>query len=194
MTDIMIDIETMGTKASCVVLTVAAVKFNPSTYDVPFEELYMKLDINQQIMMDRTVDQSTMDWWQEQNETVRLEAFGEDGRVNVEQALTSLSKFISDDNRIWAQGPTFDIVILESLYQSLNMPVPWKFYNVRDSRTLFALIGDFRSKDDGSLHNALADCKSQVFGVQKCFDILNQLVDSAELSTKSTQNTKLDLT
>lgn len=172
MADVMIDIETMGTRPDCVVLTLGAVKFNPLDISAPMEELYIKLDIDQQIQMDRSVDQSTMDWWHKQAEAVREEAFGTAGRISVEDAINSLSKFMDGTKCIWAQGPQFDMTILEDLCRTAKLKQPWRYSSVRDSRTLFAVLGDQRPKDKPAAHNALADCYYQVQGVQACFQSL----------------------
>jgi hypothetical protein len=72
-------------------------------------------------------------------------------------------------NCIWAQGPVFDIVILENLYRQLGKPAPWNYWQIRDSRTLLSTYGDPRDKNSAGLHNALADCVSQAQAVQIIF-------------------------
>ena len=59
--------------------------------------------------------------------------------------------------------------ILESLYRQSGRPVPWNFWQIRDSRTLFSLKGDPRSEMRLDAHNALADCYFQAIAVQKVF-------------------------
>lgn len=172
MADVMIDIETMGTAADCVVLTLGAVKFDPLDPSAPTEDLYIRLDIEQQILMDRSVDQGTMDWWDKQSKEVREEAFSAYDRITVEQSLLDLQQFLEGTECAWAQGPQFDMVILEDLFRKANMKTPWRYSKVRDTRTLFAVLGDQRPTDKPSAHNALSDCHYQVKGVQSCFQSL----------------------
>ena len=74
---------------------------------------------------------------------------------------------------MWAQGPVFDIVILENLYQQLGLPLPWNFWQIRDSRTLFSLLPeDPRKAIRQEAHNALADCYFQAKCVQKAYSDL----------------------
>ena len=102
----------------------------------------------------------------ERVEEVREEAMGIDGRISVNTMLDELNRFLVGVDNIWAQGPAFDIVILENLYRQLGKPVPWNYYTIRDSRTLLKALGDTRIFDSNSLHNALADSINQVVAIQ----------------------------
>lgn len=165
--DAMIDLETMGTRKDCVVLTLGAVKFNPNLLQEPVDQMYYRLDVDQQMSLGRTVDQSTMDWWAQQGEEVRNEAFADDDRHELNSVLDHLSRFLVGVNQIWAHGPVFDICILEHMMEQLNRPCPWNYYQIADSRTLFKLFPeDPRPQDRVQLHNSLADAYYQAKGVQ----------------------------
>ena len=168
MTSTMIDIETMGTKADCVVLTIGAVKFDINTQGSIEDTMYLHLNIDAQRALSRSVDCDTMTWWDTQDAAVRDEAFKLDGRMPLVDALTALSTFVEGAETVWSQGPTFDMIILENLYTQLNMTVPWRYSRVRDSRTLFAVLGDQRPTNRPLAHNALSDCIYQAQGVQNC--------------------------
>ena len=162
----MLDLETLATSPDSVILTFGAVKFNPFDIDQDFDTgLYFRINVDEQINLGRHVDQGTVEWWGTQSEQVREEALGETDRVGLEEFTAQLNKFVVGADRIWAQGPVFDIVILENLYRQLNKPTPWPYYAVRDSRTLLKALGDTRSPGD-MLHNALADCVSQAKAIQ----------------------------
>jgi len=164
--DVMLDLETLATTPDCVILTFGAVKFDPFDSTKPLDQgIYFRVNVDEQIALGRRVDESTVEWWGTQNEAVREEALGEHDRVSLEDFARELNKFIANANRVWAQGPTFDIVILENLYRQLKKPTPWQFYKVRDSRTLLKALGDDREPGE-LLHNALADCVSQAQAVQ----------------------------
>jgi hypothetical protein len=167
--DIMLDLETLGTRPECVILTLGAVKFNPYTLDDPGPGLYLRPDVDQQIAAGREVQEDTLQWWMNQAEDVREEALGEEGRVSIEDMYRQLNKFLVGVNNIWAQGPVFDIAILENLYRQYGWPTPWQFWQIRDSRTLFGVHGDPRIKGKVGLHNALEDCVSQATAVQQVY-------------------------
>ena len=173
MTSVMLDIETLGTRPDCVVLTLGAVKFNPYSLDEPGPGIYLRLDPDEQILLEREVQEDTLLWWMKQPEDVRKEALdpGPD-RVSVLELYRELNRFLVGVDDIWAQGPAFDIVILENLYRQMGWPTPWQFWQIRDSRTLFSVHGDPREKNKAGLHNALEDCVSQARGVQQIYNRL----------------------
>ena len=164
--DIMLDLETLATSPDSVILTFGAVKFNPFDPDSDMDQgLYFRINVDEQIALGRHVDDGTVTWWGTQSDEVREEALGEHDRVSLENFTTELNKFVVGATRIWAQGPVFDIVILENLYRQLKKPTPWPYYLIRDSRTLLKALGDTR-KGGALLHNALADCVSQAQAIQ----------------------------
>ena len=164
--DIMLDIETLATSPDAVVLTFGAIKFDPFNPSIQMSDgIYFRINVDEQIDLGRRVDEGTVAWWGTQSAEVREEALGETDRVSLEDFTKALNKFVVGATRIWAQGPVFDIVILENLYRQIGKPAPWQYYSIRDSRTLLKALGDDR-KGGALLHNALADAVSQAEAVQ----------------------------
>lgn len=162
----MLDLETLATSPDSVVLTFGAIKFDPFDAEKEMTQgLYFRINVDEQIELGRHVDNGTVEWWGRQSEAVREEALGEHNRVSLDEFTKELNKFVVGANRIWAQGPVFDIVILENLYRQLGKPTPWQYYTIRDSRTLLKALGDDR-EGGALLHNALADAVSQAQAVQ----------------------------
>jgi hypothetical protein len=164
--DIMLDIETLATSPDAVVLTFGAIKFDPFNPSIQMSDgIYFRINVDEQIDLGRRVDEGTVAWWGTQSAEVREEALGETDRASLEDFTKALNKFVVGATRIWAQGPVFDIVILENLYRQIGKPAPWQYYSIRDSRTLLKALGDDR-KGGALLHNALADAVSQAEAVQ----------------------------
>jgi hypothetical protein len=167
-THAMIDLETLGTSPDCTVLTIGGVKFDPNQVSNPYQEFYYRFDVDEQLEKGRTTLQSTLDWWARQEKSVRDEALGDGDRTPVLDVLKDLNKWCVGVDTIWCQGPAFDIVILENLYQQYEHHVPWAFWKIRDSRTLFGIMpSDPRKEIDFQAHNALEDCKIQALCVQQ---------------------------
>jgi len=163
----MLDLETLATGPDCVILSFGAVKFDPFDDTAPMDKaLYFRLDVDEQIAMGRDVNDGTVEWWQRQPKAVQEAAFGGDDRTSMDEFTKQLNKFVVGCDRIWAQGPVFDIVILENLYRQLGKPCPWNYYSIRDSRTLLKALGDSRNAGKNELHDALADCVYQAKAVQ----------------------------
>ena len=87
MHDVMIDIETLGVSANCIVLTVGASKFDPDTLSAPIDNFYMRLSIDEQEKINRCSEAKTVDWWMTQDDAVRTEAFDPDNRIDIATAL-----------------------------------------------------------------------------------------------------------
>ena len=168
-THAMIDLETLGTNYDATVLTIGGVKFNPNKISDPFQEFYYKFDVDEQTERGRKVDDDTLAWWGSQPKDVQEEAFGDANRMPVVDILKALKKWCVGIDTLWCQGPAFDVVIMEHMYRQWNLIVPWPFWIVKDSRTLFGIMPeDPRKKINFKAHNALEDCKVQALCVQQC--------------------------
>jgi len=96
---------------------------------------------------------------------------GDEGRTSLTESTNQLNKWLVGVDEIWAQGPAFDIVILENLYEQLGIPRPWNFWQIRDSRTAFSMMPtDPRKAIRTDAHNALADCYYQAKCIQQTFN------------------------
>lgn len=164
----MIDLETLGTSPDCAVLTIGGVKFNPNALSEPYQPFYYRFDVDDQLEKGRTVLDSTLEWWGQQEESVREEALGDENRTPVLDVLQALNKWCVGVDTIWCQGPAFDIVILEHMFRQYDHHIPWPFWKIRDSRTLFGIMPkDPRKAINFAAHNALEDCKVQALCVQQ---------------------------
>ncbi len=164
----MIDLETLSTNPNAVVLTVGAVKFDPHTQMKLYDEMYFRVDVDSQTALGRHVMQETLDWWGQQPNEVANEALSDSNRIQLQDVLKNINKFSVGVDVFWCQGPLFDYAILQNLYTQMEQPVPWQYWQIRDSRTLFNLVPRESEKRIG-LHNALEDCKFQARKVQKVY-------------------------
>lgn len=162
-----IDLETLDTKPSATVLSLGAVKFDPFTDEEPYDELYLKILVDDQDRLGRTSSDATIEWWSKQDPAIMEESFDQTGAVTVEQALHILTKWVWGVDVLWGQGYGFDFTIIEDMYRSVGKPIPYNFWQVRDSRTLFSVCKeDPRKKIQKNLHNALADAYYQSKAIQ----------------------------
>ena len=161
MNHLMIDIETCGTRPNCPVLSIGAVKFNMYTGEIG-KTFYAAIDPADAFNYG-VPSGDTFKWWMEQSEAARSAAVG--GRSKLPEALNSLTSFCSNwsDVEVFGNGPHFDMTILEYAYhRALGREAPWKFWNVRDCRTVAMLAGKRAPKiTGGTYHNALDDAIHQ---------------------------------
>tara|TARA_B100001113_G_scaffold331520_1_gene307926 strand:- start:644 stop:1183 length:540 start_codon:yes stop_codon:yes gene_type:complete len=165
----MIDLETLSTNPNATVLTVGGVKFDPYTPMKPYQELYFRVDVDSQTKMGRDVMPETLDWWATQAEDIREEALGDSNRISLDDMIKTINKWSVGVDVFWCQGPLFDYAILQDLYKQLGHPVPWQYWQIRDSRTLFSLVPRDPNEKRNAAHNALEDCKFQATKVQKVY-------------------------
>ena len=169
MADLMIDIEGLGTGPDTTILTIAAQSFDPLGSGHHKRHYYARISLESQ--ENRSIQQDTIDWWATQPAEAREEAFAETDRIPLDQALDELAKFIWQSKLIWANGPTYDMNIIEHAYKSYNKPLPWKYFVVRDARTVYSLWPDL-SRPPTS-HHALEDCRRQIDMLQQTLWHLN---------------------
>ena len=149
-TDIMIDLETLATSPDAAILTIGAVKFDPFGDDINepnCEKFYVRVDLD-------SCD--------------RIGLVTNDDTIN---AMNQLYKFCWGAKRVWSHGASFDVVICEHIFNKIQKAVPWKFWEVRCTRTLFD-IGIDPERPPVLKHHALEDAWNQAVGVQHIFQKL----------------------
>jgi len=169
----MVDLETLAVSPRTVVLTLGAVTFNPFSNEI-YDELYFKINIDDQDKLGREIDPNTLDWWAKQNSEVMEEAFSLDGRIGFENAISQFHKFAWGCDKFWSHGSVFDLMIIEDMYQQISRTPPWEFFNLRDTRTLFDLA-DPEMEKSNQQHNALFDAIRQAKGVQTVYRKLGKI-------------------
>ena len=165
----MIDLETLSTNPNATILTVGGVKFDPYTMAEPSQGMYFRVDVDSQTEMGRDVMQETVNWWSKQPKEISDEAFSDDNRASLDDMIKKINKFSVGVDIFWCQGPLFDYAILQDIYKQLGYPVPWQYWQIRDSRTLFSLVPKDPDEERTGLHNALEDCYFQAKKVQRVY-------------------------
>lgn len=171
---VMIDLETLSTASNAAILTIGAVRFDPLAQDLSnAQELYIRVDLDSCEEYNLHIDDSTIQWWSTQSAEAQEEAFSSDDRVHIADAFKKLQKFCFGCTSVWSNGAGFDVVICENIFAKLKRSPPWKYWQVRDVRTLFDL-GIDPKMPKVTAHNALEDAKAQAIGVQIVCNQLQQ--------------------
>jgi hypothetical protein len=172
--DISLDIETLGAKPGCVILSIGAVAFDPLT--LPDSTLqaahmfYRNLTIFDQLMLGLVIDPETVKWWQGQDEEAHY-AIENEKSVPLVTALSDFAEWfvnLERTGRVWAKSPQFDCSILEHAAEVLGVKMPWNFRDLCDVRTIAGaakLVGRILPspppEPKGPVHNALVDARYQ---------------------------------
>lgn len=173
-TDIMIDLETLATTPDATILTIGAIRFDPFGDDVrdpTCDKFYVKVDIDSCDRIGLVTHEDTIAWWGNQSKEAQEEAFSTDGRIDIVDAMNQLYKFCWGAKRVWSHGAGFDIIICEHIFRKIGKAIPWNFWQVRCTRTLFD-IGIDPQRPPVLKHHALEDAWNQAVGVQNVFKTL----------------------
>lgn len=163
--NIMVDLETLDTAPTALVLSVGLVAFDDKAV---LDKLYLTIDIQDQINLGRTISADTLKWWMKQSPEARR-VFSESGS-NLMDSVDFIARFFENypKSLLWSNGANFDAVILDDMFRMVGVPVPWKYWDVRCFRTFCDGIGRKLSVRRGTHHNALDDAESQALHMIAC--------------------------
>jgi hypothetical protein len=158
--DVMLDLETTGTRAGCCILSIGACTFR--------ENKTFSANISWLTCLDAGLEdnQDTLNWWCKQGKDVYDLAFN--GDTPLTTALGSLSDWLRSlgvpKNKVyvWGNSAKFDLGILEAAYVACRMDYPISYKNERCYRTLKNLYSDIKEGPfKGNRHDPLADALNQ---------------------------------
>ncbi|WP_312331937.1 3'-5' exonuclease [Sphingobacterium sp.] len=160
-TDVMIDIETLDTTPTSVILSIGAVPFNIGDGQAG-QEYSSKCNVSMQVRDGHTIGLETLKWWIEQDAGVLSNSLS--GGEWVRRSVENLNDFISekcvDEVRLWSNSPSFDLVILKN---ALNNPWPFPFWRERDVRTFVAIRSETAKEfSRKATHDPVDDCLRQI--------------------------------
>lgn len=164
-TDIMIDIETASTEYNAVILSIGAVCFSLDSPQLPYESIELLIDKEDGDRLGLHTSEDTLKWWNTQPKEVYEHAFIHGPRLSTKDALLQLNAFIERYPTIkqyWCQGINFDPVVLETSYKTCGLSCKWKFYQLRDSRTMQYILPKLPFSKPKDAHTPVADCLYQI--------------------------------
>lgn len=191
---IVIDVETMGKTADCVVINLAAhaFSFDPREMEnIPLKGLDIcknfRFGLQEQTQRGRVIDDDTFEWWCSDN---RRAAWNELEKLPKSEFIKSIHEFYDWltrlkqvlKARVYFRGMDFDGPILKSLFQ--NVGIENKFVRGDASRDIRSYID---AKIDGvtgflpgnkpstELHTALGDCINDIRQMQLAWCLSNNI-------------------
>jgi hypothetical protein len=197
----MVDLETMGTDPNTVILTVGAVPFGGDGNLIMEDNFYFYERVQLQ-SYDKykngefNFSWDTLIWWLKQDKDPLEDAFLLQPRYPIWVVMQDFANWISivcnmcNDNKIniWSHGKDFDVVVLQNAFKVCGIVCPWKYWDTRDTRTLYALAGidmrDISMTKGFKSHNAVGDCFKQIEGIRRAYNVIN-----SHINTNNTNNT-----
>lgn len=165
----MIDLETLGKKPGCVILSIGAVMFDPKTQTLG-PEFYEVISMKSCAKVGLVSDPSTLAWWDKQDIEARTVIAQAQSAKTSKPITTVLKDFkawyqehsVEKANRwVWGNGASFDAPILEATYEACGLIAPWEFWGNMCYRSLKNLHPEIKREREGTHHNALDDAKYQ---------------------------------
>lgn len=170
--NIMLDLETLGTKPGSIILAIGAVYFDK---DGIGERFYTRISMTSSCSAGLNVDPLTVEWWLKQSKEAQNQAFC--GTSSIQSVLVEFCYFVTnhtDDVLIWGNGVAFDNALLRAAYECCKIRCPWTYKQDMCYHSLKNLFKDLVPvvPFDGIKHNALDDAINQA---QHAVNILNYL-------------------
>lgn len=159
---VMTDLETIGTRAGCTILSIGAVCFSHTGLGAEFYTVISRQSCKLSGLYE---DRGTLAWWSRQSEQAR-EVLTDDKAIPLTDALEGFSQFVfantTPGRRMWGNGADFDLPILGHVYSITGKRQPWRYVESRCFRTLKAVFQHIPPPvREGTHHNALDDARHQ---------------------------------
>ena len=137
---VMLDLETWGTAPGSALRSIGAATFSPYGHG-GFREatFYAKIDKDSCRAVSLTIDQKTVEWWSRQTNEASAALVADQRPITdvVEEFDAWWRRH--DATYVWSNGANFDEVLWRTACQAVGREVPWKYWNVRDTRTCWHL-------------------------------------------------------
>lgn len=159
----MIDLETLGVNPNAPIIQVGIVYF---TIDGVYLSSQINIDFEDALKHGKA-DGATIKWWLQQSKEAQ-DSLAKNEKSALE-ACEIIERLLFGQNadHYWSHA-SFDFPILSSLFRSLGRKQPILYKQMRDIRTLQAIVPEVQwSERKTTHHNALADATYQAENVIK---------------------------
>lgn len=163
MLDIMLDLETLGTKPGAIVTQIGAVAFDRGNLGGIAFPFWEKIDIVSAEKVGLGLDARTVKWWLKQSDDAR-QSMVSDMALPLTDVLELFRKYVvkitqQNDGKVpgvWGNGAAFDNVLLRTCYEKVGQDAPWPFWQDRCFRTMKNVVTGWNKT--GLMERASAIC------------------------------------
>ena len=166
--EVMIDLETLSTKANACILSIGAARFFPRGTGV-MAHFEVFVDPRSCTSAGMDIDASTVMWWMHGDRDEARKELMACPRMQLPTALALFADWLKGDRPVWGNGATFDNVVLRNAYEACGITTPWSYWNDRCYRTMKSQYPDVKMVRKGTHHSAAADAVSQAVHLQAIF-------------------------
>lgn len=173
-THVMLDLETWGILPGSALRSIGAVTFSP--YGDRHEEKTFYANIDQRSCEDAglIINRETAIWWSQQSLAAQNRL--EENPQMLRDAVHAFAIWWQSvgGTYVWSNGANFDEVLWRVAAGRVDHGTPWKYWNVRDTRTCWHLarLNPKSVPFDGVQHDAIADARHQAKCVTQAYSML----------------------
>jgi len=164
---LMLDLETMSTKPNAAVVAIGARLFDLRNGVGKGFEVFIDPSLATQF---GETDIDTMNWWHKQPAYELVF----NGKTHPADAVHRFLQFVGEHQpeTVWANSPSFDIVIMRHLCQQVQLKFPFHYRDERDFRTMKALAKDLNVDLEGcwqglTPHSPLDDATAEAMAMHR---------------------------
>ena len=140
------DFETLSTdRINAPIVSMALIEFDESRFTTQTAYSYTELlEMSRMITFNvesqvkdhgRKIDPDTLEWWGEQGAEAMAQLKPSEFDKPLSECIPFMVEHITDINKVYTRGNTFDPVILDYIAQQFNQVVPYMHWEVRDTRS-----------------------------------------------------------
>jgi hypothetical protein len=146
--DIMVDIETLGTEAGNVILSIGACRFDRTLSAATVIDPYVyheKISIQKQLDDGFTMNTETLLWWMNQSNAAQADLFTPDkDKQSPIKVLDGFKHYCKHWNTAMERAPILwcntkmDVVMLEYAMTHYGVDIPWRYNGFRECKSFMA--------------------------------------------------------
>ena len=161
----MLDVETLGTNAGCVVWEIGAVLFSSKERRI-LDEWMCRISVEDALFHHLHIEEETRVWWEKKG------GIRQDSAQPLAVALGGLKGILEvwQPKLVWARGIDFETAVLKAAFEAVGSELPWSFLKGCCQRTVTQLAGVPKTQE--TTHNALHDCRQQIGELFAAFELL----------------------
>lgn len=193
LTDLSIDLETLGVTPGCVVTQIGLCSFNARDPNTKFVTTQIGVDPQSCLDAGMRVEWGAIQFWMGADDEARA-TFAHGYSVPIKEALEQLGIHYRENHylrghpkdepsfslrRVWGHGPVMDVALVEAMYRYGKWGrVPWKYDQIRDTRTLKDLVPNASRPEPKVKHVAAYDAEAQARWIVNMYaGIAQQMVE-----------------
>ena len=175
----MIDLETFALTPNAMIISIGAVKFDPTADKLIMADFHCAVDPVSAMQWKFDIEPGTVLFWMSDAQDEARRNWMGTPKVDLASTLDAFTSWYGPTSMpTWSNGADFDLPILKNAFTKLGFRTPWKYSDTRCFRTMKNITDVPPPPSTGMLHNALSDATWQTRYLAKVYDRLKEINSS----------------